>query len=85
MYSFIFLLNEEKNLPELKKLLGTLEGKVVKELPVSKKTLAYPIQKQESATMYEWELDINGSKVEELKKKLSFNPLVLRYLLLKQD
>ena len=85
MYSFIFLLNEEKNVPELKKLLGSLEGKVLKELPVSKKTLAYPIQKQSSATMYEWNLQIDGSKVEELKKKLSFNPLVLRYLLLKQD
>ncbi len=85
MYSFIFLLNEEKNLTELKKLLGSLDGTVTKELPVSKKTLAYPILKQATASMYEWELNIDGSKINELKKKLSFNPLVMRYLLLKQD
>ncbi len=85
MYSFIFLLNEEKNLAELKKLFGTVEAKVVKEQPSSKKALAYPINKQTSATMYEWDVEINGAKVSEFKKKLSFNPLVLRYLLLKHD
>ncbi len=82
-YDFVFLLNEDKELTNLKSLVTSLKGKLVKEEKLGEKKLAYPIKKNKTAVMYEWGMELEPSQLEEFKKRLSFNEKLLRYLLLK--
>lgn len=84
-YDFVFLLNEDKELPNIKQLITTLKGKVLEENKIGDKRLAYPIKKNSTAKMYEWTMELEPSKLEEFKKKLNFNEKLLRYLLLKVE
>lgn len=84
-YDFVFLLNEEAELKNVKELVSSFSGKVLAEESWGKKTLSYPIRKQASANFYSWEMELDGTKISELKQKLNFNEKLLRYLLLKVD
>lgn len=84
-YEMTFLLNEEAELKNLKKLITDSDGRVVNEEPWGKKDLAYPIKKQSSALFYSFMIEIAENKVIDLRKKLNFNEKLLRYLLLKTD
>ncbi len=84
-YEFTFLLNEEKELENLKKLISSLEGKIKKEDKWGEKQLAYPIKKQMTAVFYNWQFSMNPEKVAELKRKLNFNEKLIRYLLLSDE
>lgn len=83
-YEFVFLLNEEEELKKLKELVLSVAGKLLKENSLGKKQLAYKIKKNSSTNMYEWEVEMEATKLGEFKKKLSFNDKLLRYLLLKK-
>lgn len=84
-YEMIFLLPEEEESKELVKLITSLKGKVEKEEKWGKKTLAYPIKKNNNAYYFHWVVDIEEKQLNELKKKLGFNEKLIRYLLLKID
>lgn len=84
-YSFTFLLNEESELANIKKLVESLSGKVLEEESWGKKTLAYPVKKTKSANFYSWKLDMQAKQMSELRKKLNFNEKLLRYLLLVEE
>ncbi|MBI2051614.1 30S ribosomal protein S6 [Candidatus Roizmanbacteria bacterium] len=84
-YEFIFLLNEKEELKKLKELIVSISGKLTEEKSWGKKTLSYSIKKNSSADFYEWKLELTPSKISELKKKLSFNEKLIRYLLLKKE
>lgn len=82
-YDFVFLLDEEEELKNLKELVSSLSGKVIKETSLGKKNLAYPIRKSSSFYFFEWIIEIGPKHLGELKKKLEYNENLVRYLLLK--
>lgn len=81
-YDLTFLLNEESELENIKKLIESLSGKILEEEKWGKKTLAYPIKKNTTAEFYFWKFEMEQKNVNELRKKLNFNEKLLRYLLL---
>ena len=83
MYEFTFLLNEEEEIKNIRKLFESLKGKITSEEAWGKKTLAYPIKKNTAAYYYNWKFDMNSEDVEELKRKLNFSDKIMRYLILK--
>lgn len=83
VYELTFLLNDEEEVKKIKELIQTLQSKILEETKWEKKPLAYPIKKNTLADFYIWKLEIDESKVNELKKKLNFNEKIIRYLLLK--
>lgn len=82
-YELTFLLNEEAEIKNLKDLLTSLSIKVTEEKNWGKRTLSYPIKKQDSANYYTWSIDADTIHIKELKNKLNFNEKLMRYLLLK--
>ncbi len=81
-YDFVFLLNQEEELGNLKALITSLEGTVQEENQHGTKALAYPIKKLMEASLYQWKISMPKNKVTEFKKKLGFNEVLIRYLLL---
>ncbi len=84
-YEFVFLLNEEKELKQVKELITSLAGRLLKEESWGEKSLAYPVKNNRTAIFYDWHFQMEENKVAELKKQLNFNEKVLRYLLLVED
>lgn len=84
-YEFVFLLNDEEEIKNLKELVKSTSGKLLEEKNLGKKTLAYPIAKNSSANFYEWLLEMGTEAIGDFKKKLNFNEKIIRYLLLKSD
>lgn len=84
-YDLVFLLNQEDELKNLQNLVTSLSGKLLEEKTLGKKNLVYPIKKNGSANFYQWKLELDSTKLNEFKKKLSFNDVVIRYLLLKEE
>ena len=82
-YDFAFLLDEENKQKELKELISSLTGKVIEEKTYGKKNLAFDIKKISQAYLFEWIIELNIDKISEFKKKLGFESVVLRYLMLK--
>jgi len=84
-YELTFLLNGDAELKNLKALISKQSGKVIKEDAWGEKTLSYPIKKLRSANFYNWTVELDQTKISDLKKELNFNENLLRYLLLKID
>jgi len=84
-YELTFLLNEEKELKNIKDLITLLKGKILKEENWGEKSLVYSIKNNHSAHFYNYTLEIEKPQVVELKKKLNFNEKLIRYLLLIKD
>jgi len=83
-YELTFLLKEEAELKNIKELVE-LFGKIIKEERWGEKTLVYPIKKNSHAYFYNFFIEIEKTKITELRKKLNFNEKLLRYLLLIKD
>jgi len=83
-YELTFLLKEEAELKNVKELVESF-GKIIKEEKWGEKTLAYPIKKNSRAYFYNFFIEIEKTKISELRKKLNFNEKLLRYLLLIKD
>ena len=81
-YELTFLTKEETELKNVKELIESLKGKVVKEEKWGEKTLAYAIKKNHTALFYNFLFEMDKKNIAELKKKLNFNDKILRYLLL---
>lgn len=84
-YEITFLLNEEKELKNLEDLITSFAGKILKKDAWGEKNLAYPIKKQFKAHFYLWSFEMDKSKLTELKRKLNFNEVLLRHLVLEVD
>lgn len=82
-YDFIFLLDEEKNEKDLKESISSLSGKIIEEKSYGKKNLAYKINKNDQAYLFEWIIEMNADKISEFKKNLGFKGKVLRYVIFK--
>ena len=81
-YELTFLTKEETELKNVKELIESFRGKVVKEEKWGEKTFAYSIKKNHTALFYNFLFEVDKKNVSELKKKLNFNDKILRYLLL---
>lgn len=82
-YDFTFLLNEEVELKQIKTLITSLNGKIIKEESWGNKILSYPIKKNSSANFYNWLIEFNTNKMKEFKTKLNFIDKLIRYLIIK--
>lgn len=81
-YELTFLTKEETELKNIKELIGSFKGKVIREEKWGEKTLAYSIKKNHTALFCNFQFELDKKNVAELKKKLNFNDKLLRYLLL---
>ncbi len=84
-YELTLLLEKEEHIKVVKDLLTDLKIKIASETSWGKKSLAYPIKKYRSLYYFNWKIDGDKSQFPELNKKLNFNELIVRYLLLKLD
>jgi len=84
-YELTFLVEDPKSLTKLEEVLTTFGGKKIKELPWGKRLLEYPIEKQSQAEYYTWHITIDKNKLNELKIKLNYDKVVLRYLFLMKE
>ena len=64
-YDFTFILNDEAELSELKKILKSHSGKLVKEHPWGERVFAYPINKLLKSNYYTWEIEIDKKDLKE--------------------
>ncbi len=84
-YEFVFLLNDEEEIKNIKDIVKSISGKLLEEKKWGKKALAYPIAKNNSADFYEWFLEMGEESIADFKRKLNLNEKLIRYLLLKSD
>ncbi len=84
-YEFTFLVEDAKAITPVEKALESFSGKKLNENAWGKRLLAYPIDKVTGAEYYTWHIQIETDKLEDFKKKLNYDKLVLRYLLLAQE
>jgi small subunit ribosomal protein S6 len=67
----------------LKKIIEAVKAKILKEENWGVKKMAYPIKKTLLGQYLFWEIEIENSKIKELRRLLNFETKLLRYMLLK--
>jgi len=66
---------------EVKSLITSLKGKVVSDNFWGKRKFAYRVGLQEEGYYDVVQFDLEGSKVDSLKKELTSNESIIRYLI----
>ncbi len=84
-YELTFLLNDEEEVKNIKSLVESLKGALTKEEKWGKKTLCYPIKKVTNVNFYNFVFDMEKKNLQELRKKLTFNEKLTRFLLLQNE
>ena len=84
-YEFTFLVSETEATKKLEKALESFKGKKLDETSWGKRLFAYPINKKTDAHYFTWNIHIEPSDIAEFKKKLQYDKLVIRYLLMEKD
>jgi len=84
-YEITFLSTEKKESENLLKLLESFSGVKKSEKSWGKRTLAYPIDKKTEAEYNTWIVELTREKMSDFKKKLNFENIVMRYLILEQS
>ena len=83
-YDLTLLVREVAGVVEkIEKVVKMLGGKVVKTAEMGKKPLAYQIKKAGEAHYLSMLLELPGEAVVQLKKKLTVDHALLRYMLIK--
>ena len=72
-------------LDKIKKLIESNDGKIVKEVNEGKKRLAYPIEKEDYAVYYAFDLELPAQAPVKISSTLNITEEVLRYLLVTVD
>jgi small subunit ribosomal protein S6 len=85
MYEFTFLIEDVKALKPLEKTLESFDGKKLNEENWGKRLLSYPIEKATAAEYFTWHIQLDKHKLDEFKKKLNYDTIVMRYLILNTD
>lgn len=78
-------MNLDPALDKVKKLIDANGGKITKEENDGKKRLAYPIESQEFAVYYYFELELPAAAPAKISSTLNITDEVLRYLLVTVD
>ncbi len=84
-YEFTFLVPETAATEKLEKAMESLKGKKLDGTSWGKRLLAYPINKKTDAHYFTWFIQMDRSNIAEFKKKLQYDKIVLRYLLIEKD
>ncbi|HJZ05943.1 30S ribosomal protein S6 [Candidatus Amesbacteria bacterium RIFCSPHIGHO2_01_FULL_48_32] len=69
---------------KIEKLVKVLKGGVEKVTEMGKKPLAFTIKKAGEAHYLSLDVELPGESVVQLRKKLSVDKVILRYLLVKK-
>lgn len=85
MFEFTFLVDEASALKNVEKALDEVSGKKMNENFWGKRLLSYPIDKKTAAEYYTWLIQMDPHKIDELKQKLNYEKLVIRYILLTSE
>lgn len=75
----------DKSIDELKDLVTTSGGKIVKEDNWGKKKLAYPIKKEDFAVYVSFDVELPAEAPLKISNTLNISDYALRYLLVKVD
>ncbi|MDO4752672.1 MAG: 30S ribosomal protein S6 [Candidatus Saccharibacteria bacterium] len=78
-------MNLDPALDKVKKLIETSGGKIVKEEPEGKKRLCYPIDGNEFALYYFFDVSLPTAAPAKISNTLGITDEVIRYLIVKAD
>lgn len=84
-FELTFLVNDKKSVANLEEVLKSYNGKKINEESLGKRLLAYPIDKNESAEYFVWQIELEKNVVKDFKQKLNFDKVVMRYLMLLRE
>ena len=84
-YEFTFLVEKDGENTQLQKELESLKGEKLDEKSWGKRLLAYPINKIKDAEFFTWHINIEPDKLADFKKKLQYDKMVIRYLIIKSN
>jgi len=84
-YEFTFLMEDDKETSKLEKVLETAKGKKLDERAWGQRLLAYPINKKTSAYYFTWFIHMEPLNIADFKKKLQYDKIAIRYLLVETD
>lgn len=76
---------KDKFVAKIEKVVKAVGGNVVKMTEMGNKQLTYKIGGQIEADFITWALELSGSGVVELRKKLAVDRDILRHLLVKAE
>lgn len=78
-------MNLDPALDKVKKLIETNGGKIIKEENDGKKRLAYPVNSQDFAVYYYFDVSLPSAAPAKISSVLNITDEVLRYLLVTVD
>ena len=78
-------MNIEPATDKIAELIKSVDGKIIKENNEGKKHLAYPVQGQEFAVYYYYELELGPKAPEKIDRSLGIMDEVIRHLLVQKD
>ena len=78
-------MNLDPALSKVKKLIETSGGKITKEEPEGKKRLAYPIEGNEFALYYYFNVELPAEAPAKISNALGITDEVIRFLIVKAD
>ncbi len=78
-------MNLDPAVDKIKKLIESNGGKITKEENEGKKRLAYPINKQDFAVYYYFNVELPAEAPGKISSVLNITDEVIRYLLVRED
>lgn len=69
----------------VQKRITDLGGEVIEVKPWGRRTLAYPVRKQEEATYIQYDFRLDGKRLAELTRALRLHEDVLRHLAVRKS
>lgn len=75
----------KKTAEGIKKLVDTIDGKLIDFKEIGEKKLAYPIKKELNGYYYVMQLEANKDAISELDRKTRLDERVLRHLIIRLD
>lgn len=84
-YEITFLVEAEKHAKEVVALISSTGATYKQTKEWGERELAYPINKHTKAFYYTGTIETIPTNIAEIKKKLNFSELLIRFLLIKQE
>lgn len=84
-YELTVLLTDEKDLKSVKEHIAALEGKITRDKSWGERSLSYSIKKKSKAQYMTLWFNMLPKSILELKKRLTYDEKLLRYLLLTDE
>jgi len=84
-YELTFLVNDEKSISELEKILLSFKGEKLNSKSWGERELTYPIEKNTKASYFTWQISLDPSKLKSFETKLQYDKVLLRHLIIKLE